>query len=70
MFSTGTSLAIGGAKLLWPDQIPLTSPPRQDLLSESLLSLSIRNLNPTCSQVPLCPRYEGCQSPSQIVQPS
>lgn len=46
---------MGAAKLLGPDQIPLTSTPRQDLLSESLLPPlpSIGNLNPTCSQVPL-----------------
>lgn len=38
MFSSpSTRPAMGGAKLLGPDQIPLTSTPRQDLLSESLL---------------------------------
>lgn len=55
MFSSpSTRPAMGGAKLLGPDQIPLTSTPRQDLLSESLLPpIYIGNLNPTCSQVPL-----------------
>lgn len=56
MFSSpSTRSAMGAAKLLGTDQIPLTSTPRQDLLSESLLPPlpSIGNLNPTCSQVPL-----------------